>query len=105
MSAGKGSFIDEIISLAGGVNISSKFPKPYGLINPEYVIKEDPQIIILAYTTKEEPNATIGSRTGWNNIRAVKSKRIFKDISPDILLRPGPRLIDGLKEINKRLYP
>jgi iron complex transport system substrate-binding protein len=46
-----------------------------------------------------------GARLGWAGISAVKNNRLYNDIDPDLLLRPGPRVTDGLKEIHKRLYP
>ncbi len=105
MAAGKGSFIDEMISLAGGINISHELNRPYSIFSSEKVISLNPGCIIMAYMDKETPLKLIESRFGWKNIDAVKSKRVFNDINPDILLRPGPRITEGLKEIYKKLYP
>lgn len=105
MTSGPGSFIDELLTLAGGVNIAYDTKRPYSYFSPEEVIKRNPDIIILAYMGKENPVKIIRERLGWNNISAVKNNRIYNDINPDLFLRPGPRLIDGLKEIHKRLYP
>ena len=54
---------------------------------------------------KEKPAETISFRKGWHNIKAVLFNRVYNDINPDLLLRPGPRTVLGLKEIYKRLYP
>jgi len=105
MTAGKGSFIDELIKLAGGINIASDTKRPYSYFSPEQVIKHNPNCIILAYMNEKNPLNIIRERLGWNNISAVKNNRIYSDINPDLFLRPGPRLIEGLKEIHKRLYP
>jgi ABC-type Fe3+-hydroxamate transport system substrate-binding protein len=43
-------------------------------------------------------------RFGWSDISAVKNNRLYSDIDPNILLRPGPRVTLGIKEIYKRLY-
>lgn len=104
MSAGRGSFLDEMISIAGGINIASSLNRPYSFFSAETVLKSDPDVIILAYMTKDNPGILLGSRMGWDKISAVKNKRVYNDINPDILLRPGPRLISGLKEIHKKLY-
>ncbi|MCX5702917.1 MAG: cobalamin-binding protein [Candidatus Omnitrophica bacterium] len=105
MTAGRGSFIDELLGLAGGVNIAYDTQRPYSYFSPEQVIKRDPDCIILAYMDKESPLKIIKGRFGWNNISAVKNNRIYNDINPDALLRPGPRLVEALEEIYERLYP
>ncbi len=104
MAAGKGSFIDELVNIAGGINISHDLSRPYSIFSSEKVVSLNPGCIIMAYMDKESPLKLIESRFGWNNIDAVKNKKVFNDINPDLLLRPGPRITAGLKEIYKRLY-
>ncbi len=105
MTAGKGSFIDEMVTLAGGINVAHETPRPFCMFSAEKVISLNPGCIIMTYMDKEPPLKLMQARLGWNNIEAVKNKRVFNDINPDILLRPGPRITKGLKEIYKRLYP
>ena len=104
-TAGKGSFIDELLTLAGGINIAYDTKRAYSIFSPEEVIKRNPDCIILAYMDKEKPLKLVGERFGWKGISAVKNNRLYNDINPDLLLRPGPRIVQGLKEIYKRLYP
>lgn len=105
MTAGKGSFIDQLIALAGGINIAHDIDRQYSNFSAEKVVSLDPACIILAYMDKEAPLKLVEARFGWKNISAVKNKRVFNDIDPDTILRPGPRITSGLKEIYKRLYP
>jgi iron complex transport system substrate-binding protein len=105
MTAGNGSFVDELITLAGGNNIAHEIKRPYSSFSAEKVVGLNPGCIIMAYMDRESPLRLVSGRFGWNNIDAVKNKRIYNDIDPDILLRPGPRITEGLKEIYKRLYP
>ena len=105
MSAGKDSFIDELITLAGGINIAHDTQMAYSYFSPEQVIKRDPDCIVLAYMVNQDAASAIRERLGWREISAVKNNRIYNDINPDILLRPGPRLVQGLTELHKRLYP
>ena len=105
MSAGRDSFIDELITLAGGINIAHDTQRAYSYFSPEQVIKRDPDCIVLAYMVNEDAASAIRKRLGWREISAVKNNRIYNDINPDILLRPGPRLVEGLKELHNRLYP
>jgi len=104
MTAGEGSFIDELIVLAGGINIAHDLRRPYSIFSAEKVINSNPDCIILTYMDKNAPLELIELRFGWGNISAVKNRRVFNDIDPDTLLRPGPRITEGLKEIHKRLY-
>ena len=105
MTAGPGSFVDELISLAGGYNIAYDTKRPYSYFSPELVIKRNPDCIILAYMVNEEAAEVIRERLGWQEIAAVKNNRIYGDIDSDLVLRPGPRIVLGLAEIHKRLYP
>jgi len=105
MTAARGSYIDELINLAGGINIAHDAPLAYSYFSPEQVIKRNPDCIILGYMAKEKAQDIIKDRLGWANIKAVKNNRIYNDINPDLFLRPGPRLVKGLREIHRRLYP
>jgi len=104
-TVGKGSFVDELISLAGGMNIAHDVPRAYSHFSPEQAIKCNPDCIILGHRGKEDAINTIKKRLGWKEIKAVKNNRVYNDINPDFFLRPGPRLVKGLEEIHRRLYP
>lgn len=105
MTAGKDSFMNELIALAGGVNIAFDARRPYSYFNPECVIKRNPDFILLTYMVAAgNARDSLKSRLGWEKISAVKNGRIYNDISSDVLLRPGPRLAEGLRQLHKRLY-
>ena len=108
ITAGKGSFVNELIGLAGGINIAADIPRSYSMISPEVVISQNPDCIILGYMSPDSNNnykqQKIKMRTGWKNISALKNDKIFSDINPDLILRPGPRCVRGAEEIYKRLY-
>jgi iron complex transport system substrate-binding protein len=104
-TVGSSSFINELIGLCGGVNITSDIKSAYSSVAQEVVLKRNPDCIILAYMGNLSPIEQVMSRPGWENIAAVKNKRVYNDISPDILLRPGPRIVEALEELNKKLYP
>jgi len=105
MTPGKDSFIDELITLAGGINIAYDTERPYSYFSPEQVLRRDPDCIIVAYMVNEDASKAISERLGWKEISAVKNNRIYNDIDPNILLRPGPRLVEALTQLYKRLYP
>lgn len=104
-TAGPGSYVDELLELAGGINIASDVVRPYSRFSPELVIARNPDCIILGYMAlKDRGPEEVMKRLGWGNISAVKEGKVFSDIDPDLIVRPGPRLVDGLEEIYKRLY-
>jgi iron complex transport system substrate-binding protein len=105
MTAGRGSLIDELITAAGGVNIAYDTKTPYGSFSAEEVIERNPDCIILAYMQGGDSSRAVGSRLGWNGISAVRKGRVYNDINPDILLRPGPRIVEGVRQLQKRFYP
>lgn len=103
MVAGEDSFVGELIKLAGGENIAYDTPRPYSRFSPELVIKRNPDCIILGHTQKDALS-NMYKRVGWSNINAVKSKKIYDDIDPNLILRPGPRFVIGISKIYERLY-
>jgi len=105
MTVGKDSFISEIITIAGGKNIALDTKKAYSPFSPEEVISRNPCCIILTYMQKDKPLELMRRRLGWGQISAIKNNRIYNDINPDILLRPGPRIAEAIEEVYKRLYP
>lgn len=100
ITCGQGSFLNGVIELAGGVNIAGEIGKPYPIVSAEFVIKQDPEIIFVTH-----PGSNPGERVGWQGITAVRESRIYNDIDPNILLRPGPRVIQGIKALQERIYP
>lgn len=106
-TVGKGEFLDELLTIAGGNNISTK-PGWYE-IDPEAVLKANPDVIIYASMTVKEGEknpilAAIETRPGWNTTKAITNKQLF-EVDQDPLVRVGPRLAEGLLEIAKKLHP
>jgi iron complex transport system substrate-binding protein len=104
-TAGIGSFVDELITLAGGINIASDTKRAYSIFSPEEVIKRNPDCIIIAYMASGNAAKSMAARFGWSDVAAIKNNRVYADIDSDLLLRPGPRVVEALKEIHRRLYP
>ena len=103
-TAGQNSMLHEVVELAGGRHIGSSLNGRYMAISTEWVVQADPEIIVLAYMLDGmRPAEALRRRMGWKNIRAVAQNRIIDDISPDVLLRPGPRLIDGAEGLALRI--
>lgn len=101
MSVSDNSFVGELINIAGGRNIFPRLPRDYSRVRAEDVINYDPEIIIITYPM--ENVGIVANRKGWENIKAVAEGRIYtpSDIDPDLLLRAGPRLIEGINKLNE----
>jgi iron complex transport system substrate-binding protein len=104
---GEGTLFNELISLAGGINIAAGF-SGWTKISPEFILKEDPDIIIIpigAMNPGDELKIkeNIYQRPGWSNLSAVKTQKIFI-VNEDLFFRPGPRIVDGLERLYKIFY-
>ncbi|MBL8063516.1 MAG: ABC transporter substrate-binding protein [Anaerolineales bacterium] len=103
-TTGPGTFMDTMISLAGGVNIGGVLNDPYAQISAEEIVAQDPNIILLGDTLYGVTIESVGERTGWADLTAVKEGTIFP-FDDNLASRPGPRLVDGLEELVKILHP
>lgn len=77
---GRRAAINELIELAGGVNLAGEFDKQYMELSPEYVISKDPDIIIISCWQEHQKAARvkqIARRPGFNHIKAVRNNRIY----------------------------
>jgi iron complex transport system substrate-binding protein len=101
MTVGEGSFVHDAITLAGGVNVGADLPRPYSRIDAEAVIAQDPEVIILCHGAAKA--ADVAARTGWGGITAVEDGRVC-EVDPDLLLRAGPRLADGIALLHGLFY-
>lgn len=95
MTAGKNTFINEIIERAGGLNIAGNLKQNYPILNREEILKVNPDIIILTEQNVDK-DELLKQFPEWRHINAIKKNEIFK-IEPDILFRPSPRVILATK--------
>lgn len=97
MTVGKTSFINDVISKAGGMNIFTDMQEGYPVISEESIIARNPDVIIIpsemGYTS-----ADIYKRQGWSSISAVRNRKVF-DIDSDIASRSGPRIYIAIDQI------
>jgi iron complex transport system substrate-binding protein len=106
MTAGAGSFIDDMITRAGGRNVAHEIHDAYPRIDPEQVIAWNPELILVAHGgAPGEAAKRLTEHIGWSNVAAVRRRRIIDDIDPDLLFRPGPRLPDGVKVLAEKMHP
>lgn len=102
-TAGKGTFITQLIERAGGQNIAADIDG-YPQLSLEQVVAADPAFIILGDSAYGVTPESIASRPGWENLSAVKNNQVFP-FDDNLVSRPGPRLVDALEELAKLLRP
>jgi iron complex transport system substrate-binding protein len=102
-TAGKGTFIDQLIDRAGGRNIASALEE-YPQMSLEQVVAADPSFIILGDSAYGITPESIAQRPGWENLSAVKNNQVFP-FDDNLVSRPGPRLVDALEALAKLLRP
>jgi len=104
-TCGQGSFLNEAISLAGGINITGSYTGPNGwlTVSMEFVVKEDPDVILVPYYYEggeEEAIQAVKSIKLWSNLKAVKNNRVVP-VDGNIASSPDTRLIDFIVELSK----
>lgn len=106
MSAGRDTFINEIITLAGGTNIFGDVEESYPQISAEVVAERQPMVIFFPdyHGTADLVFDNMAGRPGWESVPAVINNRIYA-ISDDTFARPGPRVVEAIEEAARLLYP
>ena len=97
LTAGADSLPDAVGRLAGLENIV-KTEKGYPSISLEFVLKEDPDVIVWFAHGKDWK-----SNPSWRGIRAVRTGRVLIPRDDSALLRPGPRMFDGIADLKADL--
>ncbi len=94
-AAGEASFIGETLSWLGVKNIVPASMGPFPLINPEFVVRADPDVIMAA----DVNYSGMEGRPGWGSLHAITSGQVcvFTPAQSDMLVRPGPRMADGAR--------
>lgn len=100
-TAGKGTLIDELISLAGGRNVvTAEGWVPY---SAEQVLKDDPAVYLATLGSMSDPKQ-LEQRAGFEGLSAVGNERVII-LDDNLVSRPGPRIVEGLRQIAEGLHP
>jgi len=103
-TSGPGTFIDSMIKMAGGVNIGGVLSGEWAQISAEELLLQQPDMIILGDGKFGATVASIKTRAGWSDLKAVQNNAVF-DFNADLASRPAPRLVDGLEALLGILHP
>ncbi len=99
--ASESSFIGETLQRLGARNILPASLGPFPKINPELVVRAQPDIIMVG----DSNFADMTARPGWQNMRAMRTQRVchFKSEESDMLVRAGPRMAEAARLMAKCL--
>src|SRR3954468_22543438 len=103
-TVGPGSYIDDLITIAGGTNIAAKATSAYPQLSAEEILRADPEVIVLAAADYSAKPEQVAARTGWSALSAVKNKR-FGTIAPNLINRPGPRVAEAAEQYARIVHP
>lgn len=102
-TAGKNTFIDEILNYLNVTNIFDE--EGWLAIDSESVVLKNPDYIFTTYGYYiDNPTEVVKNRAGWQEIKAIVNNHVY-DLHSDLVSRPGPRLVEGVEEFAKAIYP
>ena len=98
--AGSQGFIAEILTLSGAKSVIESKKMSYPRLTKENIIKADPDFIVCGYPNLKDQ---LLSDHVMLMTQAGRKRRIINSVNPDLFLRPGPRIIEGIKELKEAL--
>ena len=110
IAAGAGTYLDDLLRMAGGRNIVWERTGSYPRLNWEQVIARAPDVILLADHRQDSERPATGSGAvppewrAWQAVPAIRTGRVLA-VPSNTILRPGPRLGDGLMRLARAIHP
>jgi iron complex transport system substrate-binding protein len=103
-TTGPGTFLSNLIGMAGGVNSGDDLKSDFAQISLESLLVKAPALIILGDSNYGVDASQVAARQGWDSLQAVKNGRVMP-FNDDLVSRPGPRLVDGLETLAQLIHP
>lgn len=106
-AAGRGSYLDELLWFAGGVNVLPEDLGQFPQVDPEFVVAVDPQVIVLLDAPFGVSAADVARRPGFATVAAVRGGRVYElgQADVDLVSRAGPRLGEAVRLLARLLHP
>lgn len=94
-AASETSFIGQLLARVGAANVVPGALGPFPKLNPEFIVRADPQVVMISDRTSGD----LSARPGWSGLRALREGRVcrFTPAQSDVLVRPGPRMAEGAR--------
>ncbi len=108
MSAG--NWMPELVAMAGGTNLFGKAGEHSPWMTFEELAEKDPEVILISpcgfpMSRSREELPTLTGNPRWNDLRAVREKRVFVADGNQYFNRPGPRIVESLEILAEILHP
>jgi iron complex transport system substrate-binding protein len=94
-AASETSFIGQLLARVGAANVVPGALGPFPKLNPEFIVRADPQVVMVS----DQTTGDLSARPGWSGLRALREGRVcrFTPAQSDVLVRPGPRMAEGAR--------
>jgi iron complex transport system substrate-binding protein len=103
VAVGPGTFLDELITLSNGENITHGSSMAYPLLSREEILRRQPDVIIATNDLVRSADDLLSPYPEWKSLAAVQHKRVAI-VDAGIVSRPGPRIVDGLEAVFKAIH-
>ena len=101
---GGASYTQQMIALAGGESVTAHFDGEAVTLSDEFVLEAAPEVIVGTFGADTDADRLLALHPAWQPVPAVRAGRVYS-IDPDLVLRPGPRLADGVEALARLLHP
>lgn len=103
MTAGAGSFMDDLVTMAGGTNLGASAGEGFPNYSTEVLVERDPSVYVAMSGSMGNPG-DLSNRSGFAQLSAVENDRVYV-IEDNLIARPGPRLALGLQKLAEMIHP
>lgn len=103
-TTGSGTYIDELIGIAGGRNVFEDAPGLWPQVSMEEVVRRQPDIVLISQTEHSPIDVErLSEAVGWRELRAVSEGRVVH-VNADLYNRPGPRVAEAARRLARLLH-
>ena len=101
---GGGSYVHTLVNAAGGRSVTAGLDAAAPTLSEEYVIQQQPDVIVGAFGADYDTDRLLALHPTWDVVPAIQHGRVYS-LPPELLLRPGPRLVQGAEAMAEVLHP
>ncbi|WP_335869901.1 ABC transporter substrate-binding protein [Bacillus sp. 2205SS5-2] len=103
-TTGQGTFMHEMLESIQAENVAGDL-EGWVKLTEEEIVQLNPDVIVTTYGYYvDNPKEGVMARSGWSEVPAIKDGEVY-DVDSDTVTRPGPRLIEGVENLAKLIYP
>jgi iron complex transport system substrate-binding protein len=103
-TAGKGTYINEMLELIGAENVAASEADQWPALSEEAAVAANPDVILTADMYTPDVINTILGMSGWENVSAVKNAEVYQ-LSSDDVNQPNQHVVEAMIEMAESIYP